>query len=438
MSNRCKGNNYLSPCKYIFRSWNDEFLHDGFFVNNDVNVNFVDCNRYESHYVMKNRQLRILMVGDASNYHRALAGGLREMGHDVVLASNGSGWMDTERDIDLSRKDGKLSGARLWFKLCRLMKSRLRGFDVVQLNNPVFVNLRPERNIMLFRELKRHNRSIFLTALGTDTAYADLCLSPSSPLAYNEWMVYGKPSPYHIQSPEVIKAWLEDPLKSHCAEIYDGIDGAVSALYEYHLACRKQLPDDRLAYGGIPIDTQAIRPVELPDRIDRVRLFLGMHRDRKVEKGTDRIFEAARRVAERHPDRCTLEIVENLPYGEYIQRMRGSHVVLDQLYSYTPATNALLAMAMGLNTLSGGEEEYYEFIGEEHLRPIINAVPDDDALYATIENTVMHPELIKPRGREGRELVVKYNDTGVVARRFVDLWGRVLESKESGNGQNPK
>ena len=31
------------------------------------------------------------MVGDASNYHRALAGGLREMGHDVVLASNGCG-----------------------------------------------------------------------------------------------------------------------------------------------------------------------------------------------------------------------------------------------------------------------------------------------------------------------------------------------------------
>ncbi|MDE6395111.1 MAG: glycosyltransferase family 1 protein, partial [Duncaniella sp.] len=151
----------------------------------------------------------------------------------------------------------------------------------------------------------------------------------------------------------------------------------------------------------------------------------------------DRLLAAARRVAERYPDKCTLEIVENIPYAQYIERMRGSHVVLDQLYSYTPATNALLAMAMGLNTVSGGEEDYYHFIGEERLRPIINAEPDDEALYRVIEETVLHPEEIKQRGLEGREFVVKHNDIGVVARRFVDFWTRRLEGIEN-PAQNEK
>ena len=58
--------------------------------------------------------LRILLMGDASNYHNALATGLRRLGHDVVLASHGSGWMETERDIDLSRPfKGKLGGKAL-------------------------------------------------------------------------------------------------------------------------------------------------------------------------------------------------------------------------------------------------------------------------------------------------------------------------------------
>ena len=62
---------------------------------------------------------------------------------------------------------------------------------------------------------------------------------------------------------------------------------------------------------------------------------------------------AARAVVGRYPSRAELIIVENRPYEEYLGLMRSAHVVLDQLYSYTPATNALQAMAYGLNTVSG-------------------------------------------------------------------------------------
>ena len=48
-------------------------------------------------------RMKILLLGDASNYHVALAKGLRTLGHDVTVASNGSKWMKTPRDIDLYR-----------------------------------------------------------------------------------------------------------------------------------------------------------------------------------------------------------------------------------------------------------------------------------------------------------------------------------------------
>lgn len=367
--------------------------------------------------------MRILFVGDASNFHRALAEGLRELGHDATVASDGSGWMNTERDINISRKHGsKLSGGLLWCKLQRLMLSRFRGYDIVQISNPIFVSQRPERNAILFSQLKRHNGKIFLTALGTDTSYIEMCMDQKVPLKYNEWFVDGNPTPYNIYHEDILKAWLNDPLKSHCERVYNNIDGVVSVLYEYDVACRRKLPSSKVAYAGIPIDTRSIKKINLPDRIKKVKLFLGMHRDRKLEKGTERMLFVAKRIVERYPDKCTLDIVENIPYKEYLDRLRYSHVVLDQLYSYTPATNALLAMALGLNTVSGGEEDFYRFIHENRLRPVINAVPDDDALYKILEGVVMHPELIRSRGEEGREFVVKHNDKILVAKRFIDFW----------------
>ena len=44
-------------------------------------------------------------MGDASNLHRCLADALREMGHSVTVASDGTKWMDTKRDIQELAQD---------------------------------------------------------------------------------------------------------------------------------------------------------------------------------------------------------------------------------------------------------------------------------------------------------------------------------------------
>ncbi len=374
--------------------------------------------------------MKILLMGDASNYHATLAIGLRNLGHEVTVASNGSYWMDTSRDIDLNRRASKIGGAILWARLNTVLASKLKGYDVVQLHSPVFVDLRPHRVAGVFDKLRRGNGSVFLTALSTDSNYVSECLDPRSPIEYSEWSLWGKVTPYRLANPELVNRWQAKPLSDLCRKIYCEVDGVVSALYEYDVACRRLVEPDRLCYGGLPINLERSKPLSRQLGEGKIRLFLGRHKSRLLEKGTNVLERVGREVLSADPVNFTFDIVENLPYDEYINRLSAADVVFDQLYSYTPATNALLAMANGQVAVSGGEETFYRFIGEERLRPVINAVPGrEQALVEKLLSFASHRGELERLGRQSREFVKKHHDVNIVAGRFVRFWERRLNER---------
>ena len=67
------------------------------------------------------------------------------------------------------------------------------------------------------------------------------------------------------------------------------------------------------------------------------------------------------------PKKAEMIKVESVPFEKYQNLMNSSDLLLDQLYSYTPAMNALLAMAKGIIVVGGGEEENYEILGEKRI-----------------------------------------------------------------------
>lgn len=374
--------------------------------------------------------MKILLMGDASNYHATLAVGLRNLGHDVTVASNGSYWMDTPRDINLNRYASKIGGAILWARLNTVLAPKLKGYDVVQLHSPVFVDLRPHRVAGVFDKLRRDNGSVFLTALGTDSNYVSECLDPRSPIEYSEWSLWGRVTPYRLANPELVDRWLAKPLNDLCRKIYGEVDGVVSALYEYDVACRRLVEPDRLCYGGLPINLERSKPVDRPQGEGKISLFLGRHKSRQLEKGTNVLEKVGREVLSADPDNFTFDIVENLPYDVYLNRLNAADIVFDQLYSYTPATSALLAMANGQVTVSGGEEAFYRFIGEPRLRPVINAVPgQEQALVNKLLSFASRRDELDRLGSQGREFVEKHHDVNIVAERFVRFWERRLNAR---------
>ena len=88
--------------------------------------------------------MRILLIGEYSNVHWTLAEGLRSLGHKVCVVSNGDFWKNYRRNISLVRREGKIGGI-LYLLKTYLTLPLLRNYDVVQIINPMFLEVKAER-----------------------------------------------------------------------------------------------------------------------------------------------------------------------------------------------------------------------------------------------------------------------------------------------------
>ncbi|MCQ2214063.1 MAG: glycosyltransferase family 1 protein [Bacteroidaceae bacterium] len=367
--------------------------------------------------------MRILLLGDYSNVHATLAEGLKALGHECVVASDGDHWKDYPRDIDL-RRELSLRGnmSFLW----RLMKSlpAMKGFDIVQLINPMFLELKAERIAPFYRYLRKHNRKIVMGAFGMDYYWADVN-TRIRPLRYSDFNIGDT---VRMDEPAELfrNEWVGTPKEDVCRLVANDCDWIVAGLQEYW-ATYDSVPElkGKMSYIPFPIRMPEGREVDGKPS-DRVRLFVGLSKGRIAYKGLDIMLAAAKAVQEKYPERVELKIADSVPFAQYQRMMDESDAILDQLYSYTPAMNSLLAMSKGIIDIGGGEPENYEILGETELRPIINVEPNYDSCYHEIEQLVLHPERIPELKRQSIEYVHRHHDYIKVARQYESLYECLL------------
>ena len=94
----------------------------------------------------------------------------------------------------------------------------------------------------------------------------------------------------------------------------------------------------------------------------------------------------------------------------------------DQLYAYTPAMNALTAMAQGLVVIGGGEPEAYDLLGDYELRPVVNVQPDKRSVYDAVVELATHPERISDLSRKSIEYVRRFHDCKKVAEKYIQFY----------------
>lgn len=110
------------------------------------------------------------------------------------------------------------------------------------------------------------------------------------------------------------------------------------------------------------------------------------------------------------------------PFEQYREMVDGSDLILDQLYSYTPSMNPLMAMSKGIVCVGGGEPENYEILGETTLRPIINVQPTEQSVYDELEKVVLHPGCLPKLRSDSREYVLRHHEYMHVARMYEALY----------------
>lgn len=363
--------------------------------------------------------MKILLIGEYSNVHWGLSEGLRAVGHKVCVISNGDFWKNYKRDISLVRKEGKpLAGIRYMLQAISLLP-RMRGYDIVQLINPMFLELKAESIAPFYKYLRRHNKKIFLGAMGMDALWVKAGTDKKT-FRYSDFNI-GDKAVDNDSTRELINDWSRGTAKERLNyTIADDCDGIIAGMYEYHTAYKEKY-GNKLTYIPMPINLDNCPPPATRTE-GKVKFFIGIQKSRSQYKGTDIMLRALQRVKEKYPEKCEILKAENVPFDEYSKMIESCDVLLDQLYGYSPGMNALLALTKGKVVVGGAEEEYYRLLGEEHLRPMVNVIPDEEDVYRKLEQLVLSPERIGHMQQDSYTLVKKHHNHRRVAEMYLNFW----------------
>ncbi len=391
--------------------------------------------------------MRILLFGEYSNVHHTLCEALRRAGHEVLLISDGDGWKDYPRDVDLRRtKEGPVGSLMYLSKLATILP-KLRGYDVVQIVNPIFLDVKARWNRWVFDYLKRNNGILSVGCFGDDY-YVISRMRDDKYLAYTDFYAAGKVIDHEVNRRR-IAAWTKGPKAELTQYVMQHSDCLVPCLYEYWKVYDTPEFHSRLRYIPLPIDvstpslpsdaTLGSAPSSSCPRGSRpwlpsspVRLLFASQKLRGHMKGTDQLEPLFDRLAQEFPDIIDLCKIESVPFEQYQRIVAEADVVVDQLFSFTPAMGALESMAQGKVVISGYEPEYQQFIDGPQESGIINLRPFDDAHnYEVLRTTLTDRNKIARLQSSSQAFVRKYHNADDVARQFVEFWSLASSSKRS-------
>lgn len=358
--------------------------------------------------------MKILLIGEFSNLHSTLAAGLKSLGHDVTVVSDGCGWMENDSDIYLSRSGYDLYNSIKYLGKVHNNFRKFKNYDVVQINNPSFLDLNIQRNLYFYRFLQKNNAKVFLGAFGSDYFWEKTCLE-NKILKYSDLFIGKAPLDIYKCS------WAGTQLEEANIEIAETCNGIISCLYEYKIAYEPYYKE-KLKYIPLPINTDLLHYVQKGNNEEKIKFFIGIQKLKTKLKGTDLMLEMLTKIQEAYPKEVLINKVESVPWSQYVKIMTESDVILDQLYSYTPAMNGLIAMAQGLVLVGGGEPEMYELLNEKNNFPIINVFPSREDIYDKLEKLILNKKNIPEISQNSRKFIEKHHDYINVAQQYLDFW----------------
>ena len=362
--------------------------------------------------------MKILFIGDYSNLHTTLAHELRKMGHQADILSDKCGYMNLDTDFFLKREPGIKGGLKYLYDIFNLLP-KLEGYDAVQLINTNFLKLKPAKIKYFFDRLKEQNGSMYLTLAGNDYYYVKACYEGKM-FRFSEFKMGDEFTPGAKRDPEHMYGWMSNANKKLGEYIYDEIKGAMSVLPEYDMYS-KPLLGERVAFTNLPIE---LRQLAEPSNFvnDKVRIFVAMRSGVEHWKGTKLLLELAQEIEKEMSEKVEVEVARDLPFQEFISRMSKADIVFDQLYAYSPAMTALYAMGMGKAVATGAQPEYYEYIGNPEIHPIISISPFDRELKSKIISLVKDRDQLLAMGDEAKKIVLNNNRSDIVAEKFLRHW----------------
>ena len=375
--------------------------------------------------------MKILLIGEYSRLHNSLKEGLQKLGHEVVILGFNDGFKDYPIDLLLSKKwdTGILKKIKiaifrltsfdissfLTYQQFKKNKKKFCNHDMVQLinENSFFCNYYFEKKILKF--IFQNNKKVFLLSCGED--YINVNYNFQNPEEKSVIHPYldGKISDKNFYN---ILKFKKKSFKELHKFIYKNINGVISSDKDYH----KPLVNNSKYLGLIPNPINLSKLLYYPLEIsEKIIIFHGINRENYFKKGNDYFEKALSIIKSKYNDKIEIIQSENLPYEEYINQYKRTHILLDQIYTKDQGYNALEAMAKGKVVFTGAEKEFTDYYNIKE-RVCINAKPDVTYLVNELSFLIENPAEIIAISIRAKAFIEKEHDYVKIAEKYLEVW----------------
>ncbi|MDC0117982.1 glycosyltransferase [bacterium] len=380
--------------------------------------------------------MRILLLGEYSNFHNTLKAGLEKNGHEVLLAGRKDGFKGYPVDIDF---DPVLFSKTLFRKVKNFIflilkidistleivytfyrnRKQLKGFDIVQIINEFPIRSTPFIEKKLLNFIFKHNKKVILSACGEDTTYIKYLLkSDLSHHILSPFLRNPKLKPHFEPSLK----YLKPSFKKLSEFVIKNVNYIIPGDFDYEMAYRNKTKVKPL----IPFPVNTEKNTVLALNIEgKIKIFHGISRSNYYKKGNDIFVQVLEEIQEKYKNKIEIIQVESIPYKDYIELYNESHILLDQTYVYDHGYNALEAMAQGKVVFSGFSDEF-----KSHYNITkkigIHTTPNVEEIVKNLSWLIENPKEILEIGKNARAYIEDQHDYIKVAKTYVDTWNSYL------------
>lgn len=362
--------------------------------------------------------MKVLLVGEYSGVHTNLKVGLTKLGAEVLLISEGDVWKKFATDIKTYYPQNTSWRRAYNWGMYNLCREWARDADVVQFINPSYLYIFNEfSSEFAFELMKRAKVSVTVLA-GCDANMSEnfAKLMPKicpACLEENKYCIFKSNSVYRK---------YED-------QFYDQVDSIVPGEWDCDILYRKYVKKYNGKMESIipyPIDCNKIRPPY--EKHSRIVVHSPLNR---ACKGTSDIKRAFAELYLKYGETVSFEICGRMPIKEYLKYLDGIDIIVDGVsgYSYGLGMSCLLAMAKG--KIAVGTRELIEKSEENSWlleSPQVDSGEGTAGIVEAVEGLIANPDRISVLQRESRKYIRKYHNATTVAKRYMELYRKLLRS----------
>lgn len=366
--------------------------------------------------------MKILLFGEFSGFFNCLGAGLRAIGHDVFMVSDGNGFKNYPADFRYdSYKSQSLGKFKTPYYVANLMlhKNLLSGYDIVFFIDPSMVSRHPFWNSSVYRYMIRNNKRSFLSGSGDTSIMAEYWMKSNQKYKnYIKGIIDGS-----IEKKEVL-LYPNPKLRKWEEELLSSIDGYIPIWYEYAQPFRNYPCIKPTVRIPIPCKDYEYKP----NIVNKKIVFFHGVPTRPLAKGTVYIKEAFARMEKKYGDKAEFHCDGGLPFNKYMDLISHTNVILDDANSYSVAMNGLFSMAKGKIVMGGAEPEGNKELGIEGVNPVLNLKPNVDQICSQIEYVINNKDKIEEWGYKSRKFVEEYHDYIKIAMEYEKIFEESLNN----------